>query len=112
MQGYEKNSAISQTSLEIVSNVFWDIVKTSAAYKGIGMAMRREKMHEAAIEQLGIGLGDGSIDDVVRFGLLSSKGMAFLDLSSSAEAGDKKDPLLSNTLETFDSALTALPRIV
>lgn len=106
-QGYEKSSVITQESFEIVSNVFWDIVKTSAAYKGIGMAMRHVGMHEAAIEQLDIGLGDGSIDDVVRFGLLSSKGMAFLDLSSSAEPGEKKDQLLSNTLKTFDSALVA-----
>lgn len=106
-QGYEKNSVITQESFDIVSNVFWDIVKTSAAYKGIGMAMRHEEMHEAAIEQLDIGLGDGSIDDVVRFGLLSSKGTALLDLSSSAEPGEKKDQLLSNTLKTFDSALAA-----
>lgn len=110
-QGYEKSSMISQKSFEIVSNVFWDIVKTSAAYGGIGMAMRYENMHEAAIEQLDIGLGDGSIDDLVRFGLLSSKGMAFLDLSSSAEPGEKKDQLLSNTLETFDSALMAYDKL-
>lgn len=110
-QDNEKSSVITQKSFEIVSNVFWDIVKTSAAYKGIGMAMRHEKMHEAAIEQLDIGLGDGSIDDVVRFGLLSSKGMAFLDMSSSAEPGEKKDQLLSNTLETFDSALMAYDKL-
>lgn len=106
-QGYEKSGVISQQSFEIISNVFWDVAKTSAAYEGIGMAMKYVDLYEAAINQLDLGLGDGSIDDVVRFGLLSSKGSAFLALSSSAEPGEKRDQLLSKTLETYDLSLTA-----
>lgn len=110
-QGYEKTGAITQQSFEIVSNVFWDVAKTSAAYKGIGMAMKNRDLYEAAITQFDLGLGDGSIDDVVRFGLLSSKGKAFLDLASKAEPGEKRDQLLSKTLETFDLALEAYDKL-
>lgn len=110
-QGYEKNRVISEKSFEIVSNVFWDIVKTSAAYKGIGMAMRHEKMHEAAIQQYEIGLDDGSIDNVVRFSLLTTKGSALLDLSSSAEPGENKNQLLGKTSQTFESALAAYDKL-
>ncbi|KAI3391897.1 hypothetical protein diail_6637 [Diaporthe ilicicola] len=110
-QEYEKSGAISQKSFEIISNVFWDVAKTSVAYKGIGMAMKYVNLHEAAIKQLDLGLEDGSIDDVVRFGLLSSKGSAFLVLSGSAEPGEEKDQLLSKTLETFDMSLVAYGKL-
>lgn len=110
-QGYEKTGTISQQSFEIVSNVFWDVAKTSAAYEGIGMAMKNRDLYEASIIQFDLGLSDGSIDDIVRFGLLSSKGNAFLALGSSAEPGEKRDQLLSKSLETFDLALEAYNKL-
>ncbi|KAL1884038.1 hypothetical protein Daus18300_000147 [Diaporthe australafricana] len=104
-QGYEKTGVLTEQSFEVISNVFWDVAKTSAAYKGIGMAMKYESLHEAAVKQLDLGLADGSIDDVVRFGLLSTKGSTFLALSDNAEPGVEKENLLRKTLETFDLSM-------
>lgn len=110
-QKYEKNGAFTQKSFEVISNVFWDVAKTSAAYKGIGMAMKHKDLQEAAVEQLDLGLADGSVDDVVRFGLLSSKASTFLTLSGDAEPGVEKENLLRKTLETFDLSLWAYDKL-
>jgi hypothetical protein len=76
---------ITERSFEVVAGCFWDIVKTSSSYKGIGMAMQWVGLYKPAVKQLNKGLHDFTIDAFEQFLLLTNKGETLLSLAKEAE---------------------------
>ncbi|KAH9868324.1 hypothetical protein J1614_007396 [Plenodomus biglobosus] len=98
------DQAITERSFETVANCFWDIVKTSSSYKGIGMAMMCNYMFEPAIKQLNKGLEDGTIDQLEKFLLLTSKGEALMKLGQEQTDEEKKRHYLEQSLNALNDA--------
>lgn len=101
MKGDEQ---ITERSFEVVAACFWDIVKTSSSYKGIGMAMTSQSFYEPAVKQLNIGLADTTIDKFERFQLLSNKGDALLEIGQRGSDKEKKKEYLEESLSTLNEA--------
>ncbi|KAF2856640.1 hypothetical protein T440DRAFT_437517 [Plenodomus tracheiphilus IPT5] len=99
------DQTITERSFEIVAGCFWDIVKTSSSYKGIGMAMMCEYMYEPAITQLNKGLEDETIDQLEKFRLLTSKGHALLRLGQQDQLEEEeRQKYLEQSLNTLNEA--------
>lgn len=72
---FDKEGGIfTERSFQVVASAFWDIVKTSSSYQGIGMAMKAISLYKPAVAQLDQGLEDVSLDEQQRVRLLGSKG--------------------------------------
>jgi hypothetical protein len=102
----EEGESFNERSFEVVAGCFWDIVKTSSSYKGIGMAMDCEGFEESAIKQFDKGLDDGTIDKLEQFLLLTSKGEALQYLGwNKAEDERQKKSYLEESLAIFTEAI-------
>ncbi|CBX95105.1 hypothetical protein LEMA_P115200.1 [Plenodomus lingam JN3] len=95
---------ITERSFEVVADCFWDIVKTSSSYRGIGMAMIYRLKYGPAIKQFDKGLADGTVDQLQRSLLLTSKGRALLMLGQDEEYEEMGRTYLEQSLNTFNEA--------
>ncbi|KAJ4316346.1 hypothetical protein N0V94_005484 [Neodidymelliopsis sp. IMI 364377] len=95
---------ITERSFKVVANCYWDIVKTSSSYKGIGMAMRYKELYEPAIEQLTKGLDEDTITKLEQFQLLGSKAQSLLELGRKENDEQKKISWLEESLTVYDQA--------
>lgn len=106
------NREITHRSFEVVANTFWDIVKTSSSYRGIGMAMKFAELFEPAVHQLDTGLGDSTIDTLQRFNLLASKGGALIQLGKGETEDLKREQYLKDALSTLEEANAIYRKVV
>lgn len=95
---------ITERSFETVASCFWDIVKTSSSFKGVGMAMKHKDLYDSAVKQLNKGLEDSTIDELERFHLLGSKADALLMLGKQGADEEKKRKYLEESLSTLERA--------
>jgi len=101
---YEEGQGFTERSFEIVASAFWDIVKTSSSFKGVGRAMKFVELYEAADRQLSRGLEDETIDELERFELLGSKGDALLRLGRRETNEEERRSHLEEALKTLEQA--------
>jgi len=99
------DSQLTERSVEVVANAFWDIVKTPKSFWGIGMAMKRLDLYEGAIGKFDIGLNDATIDDMERYRLLVSKGQAQLHLGRHASDEGPKQRFLTDAVKTLGTCM-------
>ncbi|KAH8886305.1 hypothetical protein GQ53DRAFT_809831 [Thozetella sp. PMI_491] len=101
----KRKDQISEQSFEVIADAFWDIVKSPAAFRGIGMAMKHAKFYEAAVKQLDIGLEDSANDIVWQYRLQSSKGHALLCLGQACADERPKRKYLNDALDVLSSSI-------
>ncbi|KAL5115644.1 hypothetical protein ACEQ8H_006443 [Pleosporales sp. CAS-2024a] len=94
----------TEQSFDVVADCFWDIMKTSSSYKGIGMAMKEVPLYKQAVVQVDKGLQDGTIDDHEKYILLVSKGDTLMKISTSEENKDTRREYLEQSLAILDEA--------
>jgi tetratricopeptide (TPR) repeat protein len=112
VQFKEGGERFTERSFEVVAGSFWDIVKTSSSYKGIGMAMKAVGLYEPAVKELNKGLEDDSIDKFEQLVLLISKGDALLWLGSSdPDDKEKSKRYLEESLSILTQANEAYRQI-
>jgi tetratricopeptide (TPR) repeat protein len=95
---------ITERSFEVVAGCFWDIVKTSSSYKGIGMAMQWVGLYKPAVKQLNKGLHDFTIDAFEQFLLLTNKGETLLSLAKEELGKEQKTQYMEESLQTLIQA--------
>jgi hypothetical protein len=96
----------TERSFDVVASCFWDIVKTSSSYKGIGMAMDMAELYEPCIKQFDKGLDDDTINRSEQFLLLTCKAEGLLWLGAKVESvtEDEKKRYVSESLDIFIQA--------
>lgn len=108
MNGYFKGSMedrveYTEESFNVVADCFWDIVKTSSSYKGIGMSMKQEQLYRQAIVQFDKGLQEVPKSGQEQHALLVSKGEALMKLGIQ-EGQDVRTELLEQSLAILEEA--------
>lgn len=97
----EADGRFTEDSFQVVASAFWDIVKTSSSYQGVGMAMKWIQLYKPAVAQLNQGLEDMSLNDLQRVRLLGSKGNTLITI------GQQEDDQATKT-QYFEEAQITL----
>ncbi|KAH3966001.1 hypothetical protein HBH52_200240 [Parastagonospora nodorum] len=102
----EEDNTFTTRSFEVVANCFWDIVKTSSSFRGIGMAMDLCGLYEPSLKQFDKGLEDDTIDTSEKFMLLACKAEGLWWLGTKVELNDeeKKRQYIEESLPIFCQA--------